>query len=96
MASLEDESAVRGQPDRQRPEAGHSDRALELFNFDGVVERGRLVRLGSETFDVTATLTAEDQTLARRKARLDLRFELPLPTDGIPLIRTASGTSRLS
>lgn len=62
---------------------------LELFNFDGVVERGRLVRLGSEVFDVTATLTAEGQTLARRKAGLDLRLELPLPANGIPLIRAA-------
>ncbi len=62
---------------------------LELFNVDGVVERGRLVQLGSEAFDVTATLTAEGQTLARRTARLDLRFELPLPANGIPLIRAA-------
>jgi hypothetical protein len=62
---------------------------LELFNFDGVVERGRLVRLSSEAFDVTAVLAAEGQTVARRSARLDLRFELPVPPDGIPLLRGA-------
>jgi hypothetical protein len=60
---------------------------LELFNFAGVVELGRLVRLSSEAFDVTAVLTAEGQTVARRTVRLDLRFELPVPRDGIPLVR---------
>lgn len=62
---------------------------LELFNFDGVVERGRLVQLNSDALDVTAALAAEGQTLAMRKARLDLRFELPLPADGITLVRDA-------
>jgi hypothetical protein len=61
---------------------------LELFNFDGVVERGRLVQLRSDAFEVTAVLTAEDQMVARRSERLDLRFVLPLPTGGIPLTRT--------
>jgi hypothetical protein len=62
---------------------------LELFNFDGVVERGRLVQLRSDAFEVTVVLTAEDQIVARRSERLDLRFELPLPTGGIPLVREA-------
>jgi hypothetical protein len=62
---------------------------LELFNFDGVVERGRLVRLSSEAFTVTAVLTVEGQTVAHRSVRLDLRYELPVPPDGIPLARAA-------
>jgi hypothetical protein len=62
---------------------------FELFNFEGVVERGRLVRLNSDVFDVTAVLAAEDQTIARRTAHLNLKFELPVPAGGIPLVRDA-------
>ncbi len=61
--------------------------ALELFNLDGVVERGRLVRLLSETFDVTATVSLAGRAIAARKARLNLAIELPLPADGMPLVR---------
>jgi len=61
--------------------------SLELFNVDGVVERGRLVRLRSETFDVTATVSIAGHTVAARKARLNAAIELPLPADGLPLVR---------
>jgi hypothetical protein len=63
---------------------------LELFNFEGVVEHGRLVRLSSEAFEVTAVLMAEDQTVARRTAQLNLKYELPVPAGGLPLSPGAS------
>jgi hypothetical protein len=61
--------------------------ALELFNLDGMVERGRLMRLSAQTFDVTVSLSMAGRTLAARKARLNLAVELPLPADGLPLGR---------
>ena len=60
---------------------------FELFNFEGVVEHGRLVRLNSDVFDVTTVLAWEDQTIARRTAHLNFKFELPVPAGGIPLVR---------
>ncbi len=58
---------------------------LELFNLDGVVELGRLMRVSVQTFDVTASLSMAGQALAARKARLNIGVELPLPADGLPL-----------
>jgi len=58
---------------------------LELLNFDGVVERGRLVRLSCETFTVTAALTVARQVFAPHKVRLNLDLELPLPAGGFRL-----------
>jgi hypothetical protein len=63
---------------------------LELFNFDGVVALGRLRRLSSQACDVTVSLTVEGKAVAGRKAPLNLRLELPLPANGIPLIRADS------
>ena len=59
--------------------------ALELFNFDGVVEQGRLTRLNVQTFDVTVSLSLAGRTLAARKARLNVALELPVPSNGLPL-----------
>ena len=52
---------------------------LELFNFDGVVEHGWLVRLSCETFTVTAAFTVAAQALAPHTVPLNLDLELPLP-----------------
>lgn len=60
---------------------------LELFHIDGIADRGRLVRLQTQTFDVTASLTMAGRTLASRKTRLNLAVEFPLPADGLPLVR---------
>lgn len=60
---------------------------LELFNFTGTVHNGRLVRLHSDVFDVTAALSAEGHLLAQRTTHLDLAVELPVPAAGIPLLR---------
>jgi hypothetical protein len=62
---------------------------VEAFRLDGSVEGGRLVNLACEALQVTATVDVEGHQVAQRKVPVDLRIELPLPAEGLPVVREA-------
>jgi hypothetical protein len=62
---------------------------MELLKFAGQVTKGRLVRMHAEVFQVGVSVSVATKAVAGRKVPLQLQVELPMPTDGIPLVSGA-------